>query len=151
MLTAHAVQGHLGLAGQLRVQHVGFLRAGEQQVAKATHGFLRDHRADGTHMLHIDLLEAFGDGGQRRTVLVGDDRRGMHDIVEHSGPPGKLEFSAHRVVAHLTVGQVGDQIVQPAAWNSFSKRQRSGRVSRARWSSYRLFNLDSISLKSPGL
>ncbi len=94
------------------VQHVRLLRAGEQQIAQAAHRFLHDHGTHRAHMLGVHLDEAVGGALQRRTVLVRDDRRGVHDVVEHSGPPCEPQFVAHSIHRHMAVVQVGDELTE---------------------------------------
>ena len=112
MITANPAQRHTGAPCQHGVHLVGFLSAGEQHVAQAAHGFLRHHRSDGAHVLHIDLRKAVGCGLQRGTILVGDDGGRTHNVLKHGGPPGQLYFAAHLLHAHSASVEIGDQFVQ---------------------------------------
>ena len=94
------------------VHLVGFLRAREQQIAQAAHRFLRHHRPDRPHMLHVDLREPVRGGLHDRPVLVRDDRRRAHDVLEHGGPPCELQFGGQRLVRHAAVVQVVDEPVK---------------------------------------
>lgn len=84
----------------------------ENSRSRATHGFLRDHRADGTHMLHIDLLESSGDRWPAPNPswleMIGEECTISSNTVVHqaswSSAPTALLFDR-------TVGQVGDRIV----------------------------------------
>ena len=112
MITVNPAQRHTGAPCQHGVHLVGFLSAGEQHVAQAAHGFLRHHRSDGAHVLHIDLCEAVGCGLQRGTILVGDNGGRTHNVLKHGGPPGQLHFAAHLLHAHSASVKIGDQFVQ---------------------------------------
>ena len=103
MLLVQAIQRHAAGTGKRGMQQIGLLRAGEQHVAQPAHGFLRHHGPDGAHMLHIHLGESIRCGLQSRTVLVGDDRGGTHDVFEHRGPPSQLQFAGHGIVVDAAI------------------------------------------------
>ena len=63
-------------------------------------------------MLHVDLGKAFRSALQCRTILVGDDGGGFHNILERRGPPCQLQFSCNGIVGNTTIVQILNQLVK---------------------------------------
>ena len=112
MLLVQAIQRNIAGAGKHGMQQIGFLRTREQHIAQTTHGFLRHHRTDRTHVLHIDLGEPLSSPLQCRTILVGDNGGGFHNIFERRGPPCQLQFPCDGIVGNTTIVQILNQLVK---------------------------------------
>ena len=63
-------------------------------------------------MFHIDLGKAFRSALQCRTILVGDDGGGFHNILERRGPPCQLQLPCDGIVGNTTIVQILNQLVK---------------------------------------